>query len=121
MKRDMDLVRAILLHLEAEAGPSGISLSEVEGHTWEETSYHVDIMAEAGLVNGEGYRSSSTGACKGWMNLTLTWAGHEFLDAAREPSRWESAQTVTKQKAGTVSFEVLKQVLVSLAIKALGL
>jgi len=56
-----------------------------------------------------------------WRPTCLTWEGHNFLDAAREESRWKKAMTVIKDKAGTVSFEIVKQVLVSMAKEQLGL
>jgi hypothetical protein len=40
--------------------------------------------------------------------------GHEFLDASREPSRWEKAKSVVLEKTGGLSLEALKQVLFQL-------
>lgn len=30
----------------------------------------------------------------------LTWCGHEFLDAAREPTRWEEAKEILHKAGG---------------------
>jgi hypothetical protein len=51
----------------------------------------------------------------------LTWEGHEFLDAARDDTRWKRAWTIVREKAGSVTVDVLKQVLTSLMKDALAL
>jgi hypothetical protein len=43
------------------------------------------------------------------------------LDAARDDARWNKMKTMVKEKAGAVSFEIVKQVLASLAKQAMGL
>ena len=45
----------------------------------------------------------------------MTWAGHEFLDAAREGTRWNQAKELVKKRGSGMMFEVLKTVLVQLA------
>jgi hypothetical protein len=54
----------------------------------------------------------------------LTWAGHDFLEAAREPERWEKAQGIFT-KMGGVTLDVAKSVLTTLmteqANKLMGL
>jgi len=45
------------------------------------------------------------------------WKGHDFLDAARDISIWLKAKKTITDKTQTVSFEVLKAVLVQIAKK----
>jgi Hypothetical protein (DUF2513) len=52
--------------------------------------------------------------------LRLTWAGHEFLDAAREPSRWEKARDLVL-KAGGATLPIWQQLLGNLLQKQIGL
>lgn len=117
MKRDMDLVRQILRAMEARAWMERQPLV-LDGRTEEEMAYHVKLLAEANLVEAV---DASTRAGLNWIPIALTWDGHEFLDAAREDTRWNIAKRTVTEKAGAVTFEVLKQVLVSLAKKAVGL
>jgi hypothetical protein len=56
-----------------------------------------------------------------WRLSHLTWAGHDFADAARDDSRWAKATAVVKERAGTVTFDVLKQVLANLIKVGLGI
>jgi hypothetical protein len=46
----MDLVRTILLELEKSERLGHLVDVQVEGRTAEEVSYHIMIMAEAGLI-----------------------------------------------------------------------
>ena len=50
MKRDMDLIRNILLAIEEKGPPLGIVDIDLPGHTAEEISFHVVLLRDAGLV-----------------------------------------------------------------------
>jgi hypothetical protein len=44
----------------------------------------------------------------------LTWLGHEFLEASREPSRWEKAKEISRKAGGLtvgMMLDVLKQLM----------
>src|SRR5215213_8227136 len=108
MKRDMDLARQILF--EIEKLPHGLDVifqPEIEGHSSEEVSYHIMLLTQAGYVEGEE-------APDGWHARTLTWQGHEFLEAARDESRWNKAKKILKEKGGAITFDILKQFLLEL-------
>ena len=53
MKRDLELVRTILLEIEAQP-PGQVSFGvNVEGKSDEEVLEHTALLIEAGLVNGQ--------------------------------------------------------------------
>jgi len=111
MKRDMDLVRQILLAIEQS--PRGFAPGKltVESFTDEQIGYHVYIMWQAGLVEAD----DNTGR-KGGLRArprNLTWAGHDFLDAARDKTRWAKAKEIAG-KVGGITFEVFKQLLTTI-------
>lgn len=114
MRRDMDLVRKILMAIEAE--PSGYAPQElkIEGYTKEQIGYHVLIMIEAGLIEGQEVTTLGSATPVG-MATRMTWDGHEFLDACRENSRWRKAKDVANQVGG-VTLEVFKQVLTKIMV-----
>jgi hypothetical protein len=118
MKRDMDLIRAILLDLEASEETTGRVPMELdlEGHSEAEIMYHVVLMGEAGLV--ETWDNSTMGE-QVVLPTRLTWSGHEFLDAAREESRWAKAKKFAMEKTGGLSFDVMKQILIKLMVESL--
>ncbi len=112
MKRDMDLARQILLQIEAAPyGGRWVDLS-LPSHSNEEVSYHIMLLAEAGLIEALDFSSLSGGS---WRPRRLTWAGHEFLEVSRDESRWEKAKSIVKEKGGGVVFPVLKDLLIQLA------
>ena len=83
-------------------------------------SYHILIMIEAGLI--EGLVSKEIGnANPGARATRLTWSGHEFIEAARDDTRWNKAMNMAKEKAGSVTLSVLTQLLNALMAKAVGL
>ncbi len=93
MKRDMDLVRALLLKLEdLEQGAGGIYLYEyseliVDGYTEDQVVYHLDLLVEAGLIDQGG-----NGALSEFMFRRLTWEGHDFADSVRSEEIWQRAR-----------------------------
>src|SRR4051794_15365311 len=110
----MDLARRILQEVEAFPGPIVHPNNQIaiDGHTAEEISYHVMLLNEAGLL--DAYDLSRAGVLCDWKPTRLTWAGHEFLDASREPSRWDKAKAIVREKTGGLGYEALKQVLFQL-------
>lgn len=109
MKRDMDLARRILFEIEEFPQPGAYGQVEVEDYSSEMISYHVKLLAEAGLIEA---RDGSTFGRFDWKAGDLTWEGHEFLDAARDDNRWNKTKTIIVEKVGTLTFAVLKQGLV---------
>jgi hypothetical protein len=109
MKRDMDLARQILFEIESlpHHGDDVIFQPEIEGHSSDEVSYHIMLLVQAGYIEGEE-------APDGWHSGSLTWQGHEFLDAARDESRWNKAKKIVMEKGGAITFEMLKQLLLEL-------
>jgi len=50
MKRDMELVRKILLETEARSWSQSDDPVEVKGYSAEQIAYHIKIMFDAGLI-----------------------------------------------------------------------
>ncbi|KWA05641.1 hypothetical protein WL26_23915 [Burkholderia cepacia] len=98
MKRDMDLIRELMLKLEAlPMRPGGIvhitpnaEEVQVDGYDVEQIGYHLSLIKEAGLVDTAGMRPMV-----GIGFRQLSWAGHDFLDSVRSPDVWDK----TKQAA----------------------
>ncbi len=110
MKRDMELIRKVLLYIEEHAdGERLIREWHIEGHDFKEVSYHVKLLVEHGLVNG---RSSGIDQYLLWYADSLTWPGHDFLDSIKNDTVWEKIKSGIKNKGleiGQVSFGVLKE------------
>lgn len=111
MKRDMDLIRELLLKLESyPVRPSAIAILQpdddriaVEGHDAESIALHLDLIREAGLIDTGDFRSG-----RGISFRRLSWEGYDFLDIIRDSEVWAK----TKQGADAVkswSLETLKE------------
>lgn len=120
MERDLELIRKLVLAVEAN--PTGFVLEDlkVEGYSPEQIGYHCFLLVDAGLAKGIDATAMGHTAPR-WRILHLTSAGHDFADASRDEGRWRKATEIVKDKAGTVTIDVMKQILVGLIRSTLGL
>src|SRR5690606_17499596 len=119
MKRDLDLVRELLLHLESKPNDRP-EIPVLDGRAEIDIGYHLILLYDPGLIRAEPERSN-TGRVIRVLPFSLTWQGHEFLDTARDNSAWAAAKTQVKSKTGTISFDLLKALLIAYAKDKLGL
>jgi Hypothetical protein (DUF2513) len=114
MKRDMNLIRLLLLRAESD---EEVDLSS---YTEEQLIYHSALLVEAGLVDG-AIRTDTQGYPNGVVTIRLTWNGHEFLDAARNNSVWQKATGTIRSKGVSLSFDLLKELLTATLRENIGL
>ena len=113
MKRDLELIKAILLRFEEETN------LEIPEFSKDQVKYHLALLQDAGLITYEEFYD--TDLSPGMLTRTrLTWAGHEFLDSSKSPTLWAKAKKITLEKTGALTFEVLKTVLIQLAKDAIS-
>jgi hypothetical protein len=115
MKRDMNLIRLLLFETEGEDPKPDLSTFSED-----QRIYHSALLIEAGLIEGI-IRKGTNGFPNGTVRIRLTWAGHEFLDAARNDTIWHKAGERIKKSGVDVSLSVLKEVLNQLLKQSLGL
>ena len=119
LKRDHDLIRKILLTIEDH--PHGFAPNlKIDGYSDEQVGYHANLLIDAGYANGSTTGGFGTPSPEGLIT-SLTWAGHEFADAARDDKLWKKAMGIVKDKGGSVTMDVLKELLTSLMKAAIGL
>jgi hypothetical protein len=110
----MDLIRKILFQIESYPSDDDIGSIELEEHSEEQIKYHVYLIHEAGLIRGHILYGLGTVAPQDYVIFGLTWAGHDFLDACRDESRWNKAKQMASRMGGSVTFDVMKSLLVQL-------
>jgi Hypothetical protein (DUF2513) len=106
MKRDMDLIRTILLKLEADSKLDGTQHRAVVNLgiadcTNEEVNYHAAMLVDAGYLVGNTKRMDVVLISK------LTWQGHDFLDSIRDPKIWARTKEGV-EGAGGFTVDLLK-------------
>lgn len=110
MKRDMDLIRKVLLKIEEKEDDSSLLHVEVEGYDQENVDYHVRKLHSAKLIyaiygDGNPYATD------------ITWEGHEFLDNVKNESVWKKTKDVVVKNGGTASFAIVTELAKELALK----
>lgn len=122
MKRDLDLIRRILIAVE-DAPDYTISTADLVTDTCDEKTVarHAHLLQEAGLLEASLLASRHVGGAQEGSIDRLTWAGHEFLATARSDTTWVKAKRTIGEKLGGVPFELLKAWLMAEASRHLGL
>jgi hypothetical protein len=98
MRRDLDLIRDLMLKLEAiDIRPGTLVMLSpadiaVEGHTRDEIDAHLQMIYDAGYAVGDGMMQSGD-----WTFRRLSPDGHDFLDSVRDQTIW------SKTKAGVAT------------------
>jgi len=99
MKRDMDIVRNLLLKIEA------LDADDIYYTEDQDECYNLRIMKDSGLVDGwveddgvEGLTAEIT---------SMTWKGHELLDAIRNEGVWEKVKALCKKKGVEMTVDVI--------------
>ena len=113
MKRDLELARSILLAVEAspEAAPHWDKLELGQDVGREEFWGHVRLLQDAGYLMP--IREVQMHMVKLRGGLEISSAGHDFLDATRDPAIWRKAKAGAK-KVGGVSLKMLGDIATAL-------
>ena len=96
MKRDMDLVRNLLLQVEELNGPmmNDLMVDEKDADERARVGYHLRMLVDEDFLNGD---DGSGMMHEDWYNLQLAWQGHEFLDTLRDKTVWEKSKQIAGQ------------------------
>jgi hypothetical protein len=110
MERNWDTIREILTTLEGLADPGTyLQLSSFPKERAAEISYHMELLFEAGLVDGEMAKTIGPGPHE-FFAMRLTWDGHEFLDAIRSNTVWEKTKKTFVSKGISMTFDLIRSV-----------
>lgn len=109
MKRDMDLVRLILLKIEEKYKSTAIVNLPIEGYDMETVAYHCKIMDEAGLIsNYQAQYAEDT--LYAFFVGPLTWEGNDYLDKVRDDTLWGKTKEEITKKGLPLVFDTIKTV-----------
>ncbi|WP_025804579.1 DUF2513 domain-containing protein [Pseudomonas chlororaphis] len=97
MKLDKDLVREILLAVEAHDEAQGWMTLTIQGRSPKEVSYHVMLLDEAGLLSGISLGGLNSFE---WQPKRLTYQGHEFLETVRDGEVWRRTKEGAEKVGG---------------------
>lgn len=107
MKRNMDLVRLILLKIEEDHISPPLFDLTIDGYKLAAIAYHCKILHEAGLISD--YKAHyADGDIYTFGVGGLTWEGNDFLDKIRDNSQWGKIKKVIEQKGLPLIIETVK-------------
>lgn len=127
MKRDMNLIRKLMIEVR-EKGEIGLGfqsskvpeVQDESGNDYDRETIldHMMMLVECGLAEGTVKLTGPT--TYGTINR-LTFAGHDFIEAASNETIWNKAMQKVRDAGSSVSISTLSAVMQQLAKSALGL
>ena len=114
MKRDLDLVRCILISVEKADGPIGDVMLAKCCEDIGRLAFHIELMQAHGLLTASGERDAYGDP----LSLEvggLTWEGYDYLDAIRSPQVWNKAKDAISKAVGDTSLSIVKQTCTTVA------
>jgi hypothetical protein len=106
MKRDMELIYKILAFYEEKDDFVDMVTPEIDGYSENEMYYHLKLMGQARLLEVKDWSSLSSVT---WVASSLTHYGHDFFDALRQESVWNTIKTEFKDASLETIISVSKQ------------
>jgi hypothetical protein len=111
MRRDLGPIRELLLKLEAlpvrpgrftTITPGGTEMA-VEGYGADQITYHIELLKEVGFIE---YATSEP--LNGATHFQrLSWNGHDYLDAIRDPEIWKKTMRGA-EATGSWTFDLVR-------------
>ena len=118
MKRDMDLVRKILIFFDEKEGPEVVQVPPIEGHETLEIKYHCVLMYQANLLTCEPAGRTDTGRVYDVWPFELTWDGHEFLESIRNDTIWSRIKSTISARGSALTFSIVNYLAKDYATRA---
>ena len=122
MKRNLDLIREIMLWIE-EHGREGRSypstVIKIEGFNSLEIDFHLRLLQQAGFVNIPTDTVKRPLRYEHFNNLTMK--GFDYLDSVRDNSVWLKVKEKLAKVGGSVAIELIPTIASSVIKSVLGL
>lgn len=104
MRRDMDLVRLILLEIESSENDE-IEDFNIDGYDISSVKYNGELLLQAGLID-KFYEDKMGELVAG----QLTWEGCDYLDKIRDNSIWKKTKDAIKEKGLPLVVDTIKTI-----------
>ena len=117
MRRDMDLVRDILMAVEdANGRVDGDTLAALADGDRVKALNHIEMMDAHGLVRASVTRVTGNDAMARFSVEGMTWEGYDYLDAMRSDMVWKAAKSAIAETVRDAPLSVVKDVCTALAL-----
>ncbi|MDZ4104380.1 MAG: DUF2513 domain-containing protein [Hydrogenophaga sp.] len=109
MKRDWDLIREVLIEIEALEEPKRYMVTygvgdehQPEAHA---KAHQALLLWKAGFIEAVDASSLAGPAI---VSPALTWQGHDLLDTLRSKPVWERIKKIAEEKGIELTFDAVK-------------
>lgn len=112
MKRNLDLIREILIQIEG-SDKTVFTEEDFESLCPElaELQYNIYLICESGLVEAQDITCCGRGTMvPEYQMYYLTGLGCDYLDSVRNQSVWDKTKSSLKEVGGSASLDVVKTV-----------
>jgi hypothetical protein len=120
MKRDLELIRNILLDIEANPPGQEITGFTYDGKENAEILEHVELLLDANYIEGKVIHDAGGHPRACWVRR-MTWIGQEFLAKAKNDTVWKKVMAQANDKGMSASMSVINGLLEAAAKKYVGL
>ena len=126
MKRDVELLRELLLYIQDQdtfTVPWNDMVRAVKDYEQREIVWHLNLLEEAGLTTWvtEPVQVGPDEWDDAVLEVRITWKGYDFLAEASNSSFWEGAKRRAGDAFSSLSLGTLTALLQSVAKQQLGL
>lgn len=120
MKRNMDLIRLVLLKIETKENSTALCASDlqIDGYTKEEIAYSCKLLYESGYVSDYKTFYANNTLCNFGVG-NMTWKGQDYLESVRDNTRWGKIKKIAKEKGLPLMFDTVIDISKKLIIAAL--
>lgn len=115
LKRDMELIRKILLTVEEKYVDTWLHSNEIEidGYDMKTIGYHCAVLHDAGLLYD--YKGQyGDGELLQFGVGRLTWDGHEFLEKIKSDTVWNKTKETITTKGIPFVLDAVKEIATSI-------
>jgi len=120
MKRNMELVRLILLAMDKHEHGFAPPDFTIAGYDQEVIGHHVWLMAQGDLITAVVTTAMGDPSPVA-MPVTITWTGHDFLEAVRNDTVWSKVKTQLKDRGISLPFSLLQDLALKILAAHVGL
>lgn len=104
MKLDWELVRTLLLAVEALDGKDSLEADAVVGFDDVVVTEHLRLLGEAGFVSALGMIEQPPT----YLQCRLTWEGHQFLMSVRRDTVWKRVKHRLAERGVELSLDAIR-------------
>jgi hypothetical protein len=119
MKRDMELVRLLMIYIEKEYKGTPLMISSFLDYDINVIFYHLELINNYGLINAKIDRFFGGGGlciCRG-----LTWEGQDFIASIRNDKVWKKVTSTIVDKGIDFTLEIIAKLSAKYTKELIGL